>query len=395
MADLEQLTNNQLRDELKKNGLGNFPVTDTTRKLLIKKLRNALEGKTAPAAKSRRETVHVPKIVDDSESDKEITVKTKTTTNRRATIAAQPAVKEVKPKPIVDPKKSPGRTTPLLPPINSVLSSRNTIDVTDNSDDDFIVQNSQQVRNRRTSRSPSLGKSTVVTTSYKHTIEPLNEIDADADEESDNGEPILVNDNNERGYRSSANGLASSERVNHFTSTFSNWSKPSIDRRTTYDGNINYSSPLPKDGANIYYDKTRDETTAETFKRRYTTHSTRNNDGADDDDNDLLSKHETPFLSDFTRRLSELKAEPLPSISRTTERDQLPTSSYRSQTTYYRDFTKTNPIGRRGYHETKNDTVWESFKNVLKAFERKIRWPFLILVGLFTLIFIYVFLFTN
>lgn len=391
MADLEQLTNNQLRDELKKNGLGNFPVTDTTRKLLIRKLRNTLEGKTAPAAKTRRETVHVPKIVDDSESDRETTtVKTKTTTNRRATIAAQPAVvKEVKSKPIVEPKKS-GRTTPLLPPTNSIFS-RNTVDITENSDDDLVAQNSQPVRNRRTSRSPSLGKSTVVTTSYKHTIEPLNELDADDDIEDD--DLILLNDVNDRGSPSSGNGLTSSERVNQFANTF-NWSKPSVDRRTTYDGNINYTSPLPKSG-NTYYDKSREETTTETFKRRYTTNAIRKNTEEEDDDDadNILSKHDTPFLSNFTRRLAELKAEPLPSLSRTVEREKLPTSSYRSQSTYYRDYT-TSPLGRR-YHETKTDTVWESFKNFLKAFERKVRWPFLILVALLALIFIYVFLFTN
>lgn len=383
MEKLEQLSNNQLREELKKLGLGNFPVTDTTRKLLIKKLFNALEGKSAPA-KTRRETVHVPKIVDDSESDRETnnTTKTKTISNRRATIAAQPAVKEVKQKPVAEPVK-PGRTTPLLSTNNTVITK--TIEITaENSDDDQFTKNIHPVRNRRTSRSPSLGKSTVVTTSYKHLIEPLNELEAD---ELDDEDLIMLNNDNNR-KSDNAKGFTTSEKLNDYSSKF-NWSKPSVDRRTTYEANINYNTILPKED-NVYHDKTQEIT-----KRRYTTSAAGGKpDKRNDDDDDILENINTPFLSSFTRRLAELKAEPLPLINPTVDRDPLPTSNYRTQTPYYRDYTTTSHLSQR-YQYNKPDTVWESFKNFLKAFERKIRWPFLILLALLAIIFIYVFLFTN
>lgn len=98
MDRFDELTNNELRDELKSHGLGNFPVTDTTRNALIKKLRNAVNGTTKPAPKSRRETMNVvvkSASQDESESDvdaKKVT-KAKPVNNRRATIAASAAPK--------------------------------------------------------------------------------------------------------------------------------------------------------------------------------------------------------------------------------------------------------------------------------------------------------------
>lgn len=92
MDQFDALTNNQLRDELKSRGLGNFPVTDTTRNALVKKLRNAVNGTTtAKPIKNRRETMNAVvkrSTPDESESDADAKKSNKPTKigNRRATI---------------------------------------------------------------------------------------------------------------------------------------------------------------------------------------------------------------------------------------------------------------------------------------------------------------------
>lgn len=88
MDAFDELSNNQLREELKSRGLGNFPVTDTTRNLLIKKLRNAVNG-PAKVTKSRRETISVVNNTEEPEINAEAKKpKPKSVSNRRTTIAA-------------------------------------------------------------------------------------------------------------------------------------------------------------------------------------------------------------------------------------------------------------------------------------------------------------------
>lgn len=90
MDNYDTLSNTELRDQLKAAGL-NFPVTDTTRNALIKKLRNAVNGPAKPV-KGRRETLSAVKqtSADDLGSNDELskTNKPKSVNNRRATIAA-------------------------------------------------------------------------------------------------------------------------------------------------------------------------------------------------------------------------------------------------------------------------------------------------------------------
>lgn len=96
MDQFDALTNNQLRDELKSRGLGNFPVTDTTRNALVKKLRNAVNGtSTAKPVKNRRETINLvvnkrpsPEKSDSDADATKVQKPTKIGNNRRATIGA-------------------------------------------------------------------------------------------------------------------------------------------------------------------------------------------------------------------------------------------------------------------------------------------------------------------
>lgn len=96
MDKFDELSNNELREQLKVHNLGNFPVTDTTRNALIRKLRNTLNGPTKPV-KVRRETLHAVKHSsgEESESDAELKKihKPKAVNNRRATIAASASTK--------------------------------------------------------------------------------------------------------------------------------------------------------------------------------------------------------------------------------------------------------------------------------------------------------------
>lgn len=97
MDKFEELSNTDLREKLKLHGLGNIPVTDTTRNLLIKRLRVATGNAPAKPNKGRRETVNVIKSTTDdlvlipNEVDTKKASKTKTPSNRRATIAAAAA----------------------------------------------------------------------------------------------------------------------------------------------------------------------------------------------------------------------------------------------------------------------------------------------------------------
>lgn len=103
MDKFDALSNNELRDELKSRGLGNFPVTDTTRNALVKKLRNAVNGTTAKPVKNRRETMNAVakrSSPDESESDadaKKLNKSTKIGNNRRATIGAGAAPAALQP----------------------------------------------------------------------------------------------------------------------------------------------------------------------------------------------------------------------------------------------------------------------------------------------------------
>lgn len=94
MDTFDELSNNQLREELKSRGLGNFPVTDTTRNLLIKKLRNAVNG-PAKSTKGRRETISVVNHTEEPETIAEAKKPKpqKSAANRRTTIAVGAAPK--------------------------------------------------------------------------------------------------------------------------------------------------------------------------------------------------------------------------------------------------------------------------------------------------------------
>lgn len=81
MEDLNQLSNEDLKYRLTQFGFPNLPVTSTTRKVLIKKLRNHLENEKS---KLKRDTSYATRYSSDEEhSDADTTTTTTTTTTRK------------------------------------------------------------------------------------------------------------------------------------------------------------------------------------------------------------------------------------------------------------------------------------------------------------------------
>lgn len=424
MENFDALSNDEIREQLKKFSLPIIPVTSTTRKLLIKRLVEASSG-GAPKAnnKARRETVNVPKpsVADDSESDadsKRPSSKPKPS-NRRATIAAplvpQPVVveKPSKPKPIaavvaeklptlVTPAKKTGRTTPSVP-------KPTVADIPDQSDDDVVAPPAAKP-NRRTSRSPSLGKSTVVTTSYKHTIEPLHEQSIG----NDVNDVILVNDDDsdpgvDEFFTNNGKGKDFTTSTLRSTSSGDN----NVLRRTTLDTFRTTIAPGPT-LISEYRDQAKESIAASEslFRRRYTTNTpvkpSQELNTGDAGNDDPLKKVETPFLSDFTRRLAQLKAEPLANLNNSFGYDEKSGSSgaaatatsptgYREERDYYRQSYAGRPSVGRGQYARPARAMAEvpQEPSAWKKIEAKIRWPLLALFGSILFLFVFVVLFTN
>ncbi|XP_031626760.1 otefin [Contarinia nasturtii] len=409
MDNFEQLSNTELRDQLKAHNLGNFPVTDTTRNALIKKLRNALNGPAPKSVKARRETLAVVKNVsaEESESDAELKKinKPKTVSNRRATIAAgttalKSSVKQtaevVADTAPVSKSKANGVVNDKTPvkaaaPLPSKSPSRKAeLYFDDASDDDLIAAAAEfekQARRKtsRTSRSPSLTKSSVVTTSYKHTIEPLVELNDDV---------ILINDNSDAEYSSEM-----LEKIRKPSTPTTKINPPADSRRKT----MQLGPSISTNYSSIKATEKPIEDTGSTYRRRFTTYATpmvtaeANTKGLNESHDDFMNKIEAPFLSDFTRRLAQLKAEQLPGTENTYDY-----RSPKSTTSAYLNEYRSSIYGSGGrvgdrYRADKpiTSTLKQQEKpSKLSALENRFRLPLLIVLSIFVVVVVYVFLFS-
>uniref|UniRef100_A0AAG5DBR5 LEM domain-containing protein n=1 Tax=Anopheles atroparvus TaxID=41427 RepID=A0AAG5DBR5_ANOAO len=196
----EDMSNDQLRLKLLEYGFINMPVTSTTRKVLIKKLRHHISDS---AAKVRRDTIHVTKYSSDEDTEplatssasKKLHTK-KEPTNRRATIGGvsaklpKPTSSQESSKvaavtsmstagssvPQLDAasKRRSGRVTPIKGKSNAdvkatALPQRESA-LMEDSDDDMIPLTQLKQRDRK-SKSPSLSRADMLTTSYIHQME--------------------------------------------------------------------------------------------------------------------------------------------------------------------------------------------------------------------------------
>lgn len=235
----------------------------------------------------------------------------------------------------------------------------------------------QSKRKSRTSRSPSLTKSSVVTTSYKHIIEPLIEKDDDS--------VILLNDDSDVEFSTEM-----IDKVRKPTPTTKISTAADNRRKTMQVGpsiSTNYTS--------IKATEKPIEDTSSAYRRRYTTYTATTQNSNDLNDAELLNKIQTPFLSDFTRRLAQLKADQLPGVE--------PTSNYKtpkSTTTSYLNEYRSSAYGSRLVGDRYNNkpvttSIKKQTPSAWSSFEKKIRWPLLIFLALFVVVSIYVFLSDN
>lgn len=97
VVDVDKLSDAEIRTKLMEYGFPVMPITGTTRKLMVKKLKLLIENQKKSATQDRRS---LAKYSSEEESDQEVVGKSvKKNTARRATMAAPPAK-------IVAPKKN-------------------------------------------------------------------------------------------------------------------------------------------------------------------------------------------------------------------------------------------------------------------------------------------------
>lgn len=404
MDNLDELPNDQLRLRLLEYGLANMPVTTTTRGVLIKKLRNVMQG---AETKTRRETIHVTKYSsgEDSEIDNVaaaavVAPKKTVKTNRRATIAAPVAPKSLPlpklpgpvPAPAVKPintRRLSGRRTPSAEPATKaqpVSVAPSIIDINEDSDEDVPVYVAPTQRNK--SRSSSLAKSETIRTSFKHISQntpPKPIIENEPEEEYEEEDLESSVDAEIRKYTDSRN-------LQFRNSPIKNSNYEPIVRQSIAGYSTNYGDSSTRASMSKSFNTYKPD-----IQPRRNTMSTTSydlyNDGNHDEDNMNDEHLDTPYLSDFTRRLKRLQAEPLANESSAKLRQDL---GLAGENVYaYR--TSDRVQGRQPI-STKidaSDTVWASFVTLLKAFEQRYRWYIIAIVFAFIALFIWVMLFAQ
>lgn len=247
MDNLDLLTDDELRHRLFQYGFQNLPITDSTRKLLIKKLRNHMEKEKG---KLRRDTSFATRYSSGEESDGE---KRSNSGSRRATVGTT-------------------RTTmppPAARPVSRRISSNSGI-----STNSSLLTNNNNNNNGSNNKSisPGSGRSSVYIS------------------------PVIINDSEEEDY----SGLRTTGRVygNPAPST------SALFRRTTTG--VNSTSTRSNVAAPI---STAQLPSANNSNYRATLGSS--NHGLDHNNSSNLngSASESPYVSEYTKRLLQLRGE--------------------------------------------------------------------------------------
>uniref|UniRef100_A0A182NXP2 LEM domain-containing protein n=1 Tax=Anopheles dirus TaxID=7168 RepID=A0A182NXP2_9DIPT len=364
MADnFDDMSNDQLRLKLLECGFSNMPVTSTTRKVLIKKLRNHISsGNGATGKAGRRETIHnLTKYSSDEDSESagskntpsKKAAKKKEVTNRRATIDVAAATAKL-PKPVSASQPAPKATnTTELPPTLAAASIRRygrlipakekNLDlpssqptpkvpaILEDSDDDMTPL-SQLPQRERKSKSPSLSRAEMLTTSYVHQVEVLarapepisEEMEIDVPEVGKNAdeiEVIVVEDDDDAydipalqkptlvkevkhhqqrdGFRTNTSDMTGRKASDDF-----NFVEPSSQKYAT----VTVNQPEP---SSLKYGSTITTTERSLPKPTIGSTSVRSSmsSAIRDDVGPKFDPSDSPYLSEFTKRLSRLRAE--------------------------------------------------------------------------------------
>lgn len=325
-TNLDDLSNDEIRIRLLEYGFANLPVTQTTRKVLIKKLKNAMETQKT---KNRRETVAVIKASDD-EDVPETNKKREKTPNRRATIAVTEKTKksavsstvESAPRAETPVKTSTSRRSSRATPAKDqkpvVSSTDNAPIINEESDDDVLEI---KTYTDRRSKTPTMTKSETVRTSYKNTMEAVPPAPVEK-------KKYTIEDNFQPKQTTSAATRRKTYVASSMSTTTDRFELPPRIETPTKFGKTSLSTSY-NPSANYRFEK-------------------KNEDEEDDDDYEIDEK-ETPYLSSFAKRLSTLKAEPLDS--------GLPKSQYSN------DFRKNDDYSTGGsynrYSTTYSSTLYQ------------------------------------
>lgn len=294
--------------------------------------------------------------------------------NRRNTINPTPMVVDDV-VPITKPKQNmrrSGRVTPTLsdnangaPSIAVAPSENDIIEL----DEDPIPE--AYVPPKRTSRSPSLGKSQTVVTSYKTEVaRPMLIVESTEEEEEydEEDDPIADTVQNNiypklptNGFKNYSPPKMSSYRSTLGRTTMHTTSYEPTSYQPLYEQNykdVPFKAPLSKPTHPTYT-----TSSASGLNRRYTTSAFTSKQKYEEDSATEHSDIDAPYLSDFTKRLSQLRPEPL-----------------------HRQI-----ISDVKQHHHADDSLWQSFSNLVIAFGRKFGTIILAGILLMVVVFIYVF----
>jgi len=324
MEQLELLTDEQLRLRLLQYGFANMPVTDTTRKVLIKKLKLAIDGQNT---KNRRETVAVSKFSSDDDEPEKPSKREKTPSRRATTAAAMEKVATtnrtlINGNPKVEVKNQTTRRSVKVTPAKEMTSKAPSALIGSDSDDDVP----EYIPVARRSRTPSLGKSEIVRTSYK-TSEVLEEGTSEEVDGLDDAEQISP-------PRLSPTLQKTIGHKVFKTAASSSFKVQDIQKPSSFGASLS-TSYNPRGSYNFA-----------------ASHNVHNVEPIE------LNETNTPYLSNFAKRLSTLKAEPLTAgtesykyKSSSSWRDNVPSTSLEYAGEYDRKYFKPTPVpvARKGF----------------------------------------------
>ncbi|XP_055601579.1 inner nuclear membrane protein Man1 [Uranotaenia lowii] len=254
MDNLDLLSDDELRHRLVQYGFQNLPVTGTTRKILIKKLRNHMETEKS---KLRRETSYATRYSSGEESDSG-----DRRSARRTTTSA--SVKTSMPPP-------PARTI-----VTKRISSNSAI--SQNSSSLLMNNNNNNNYNHNKAISPTSGRSSVYIS------------------------PVIINDSEEEDYSS---GLKPSGRNYGDTKP----SPSALFRRATTSSYSTPSRSTLAPAPTMSYRNTLSSTPVIAAGNSTTTTDGGSRTPHNDSSNSNGSASDSPFISEYTKRLLQLRGE--------------------------------------------------------------------------------------
>lgn len=453
MADLEALSNKELRQKCMEYGMPNVPVTDSSRKILIRRLEAVMSGKPlTPNKTSRRETMHVSKpsqmassLKKDLADSKTAAATTTTTTNEnnnttkvstnrpsRRTIAAtterhvattttvsEPEYSDVSPDRIeitITKKKTPEK--PLYP----VLPTKEPSPKPQQLSKTGVVTTSYVRETQNANKTYAAPSEEEIDSSEEYVQEPIRAAAPTLSKASSNFAYVPVAEPKITTSVPISNTLSSSTRYSALSTaggTFGNYTKP-LSLSSAEPMRKSYVQPTASFASSI-------AASASSYRKPTLTTTTKYNkfqEGSNDvhyveddydyeveddevvmvdDDSPLGKDIQTPFLSQFARNLETLKSTPLRS-SMAPSSGYTPSNSGLRQRETAASYRRTMPpvssssiSARRStaqkYSASNQNAGDSSFRQFMMAMDEKyhLKQTFVLISIFISAVFIYVF----